>query len=52
MSLAAAVQAGYKDGMIFQTSKALECGATPEEIFEACSVAISMGVLWFGAKLL
>ena len=43
MSLAVAVQAGCKDCMISQTSKALEFGATQAEIFEACSVAISMG---------
>lgn len=43
MSLAVAVQAGCKDCMISQTSKALELGASPAEIFEACSVAISMG---------
>lgn len=43
MSLAVAIQAGCKDCMISQTSKALELGATAEEIFEACSVAISMG---------
>jgi len=42
LSLAAAVQAACK-GMISQTSKALEFGAAPEEIFEACSVAIRMG---------
>lgn len=43
MSLAVAIQAGCKDCMISQTSKALELGATPSEIFETCSVAISMG---------
>ncbi|WP_152004719.1 carboxymuconolactone decarboxylase family protein [Desulfoluna spongiiphila] len=43
MSLAVAVQAGCKDCIISQTSKALELGATPAEIFETCSVAISMG---------
>jgi alkylhydroperoxidase/carboxymuconolactone decarboxylase family protein YurZ len=29
--------------MISQTSNALELGATPTDIFETCSVAISMG---------
>lgn len=43
MSLAVAVQAGCKDCMISQTSKAIELGATPSEIFEVCSVAVSMG---------
>jgi AhpD family alkylhydroperoxidase len=43
MSLAVGVQAGCKDCMISQTSKALDLGATPAEIFETCSVAISMG---------
>jgi AhpD family alkylhydroperoxidase len=43
MSLAVAIQAGCKDCMISQTSKALELGATVEEIFETCSVAICMG---------
>ena len=43
MSLAVAVQAGCKDCMISQTSKALDLGATTAEIFEVCSVAVSMG---------
>ena len=43
MSLAVAIQAGCKDCMISQTSRALELGATTEEIFETCAVAISMG---------
>jgi len=43
MSLAIAIQSGCKDCMISQTSKALELGATPTEIFETCAVAISMG---------
>ena len=43
MSLAVAVQAGCKDCMISQTSRALDLGATADEIFETCSVAISMG---------
>lgn len=43
MSLAVAVQAGCKDCMISQTSKALDLGATSAEIFEVCSVAVSMG---------
>ena len=43
MALAVAIQAGCKDCMISQASKALELGATTEEIFETCSVAISMG---------
>ena len=43
MSLAVAIQAGCKDCMLSQTSKALDLGATPAEIFEVCSVAVSMG---------
>ncbi|KAA6184109.1 carboxymuconolactone decarboxylase family protein [Thiohalocapsa marina] len=43
MSLAVAVQAGCKDCMISQTAKALELGASVEEILETCAVAISMG---------
>jgi AhpD family alkylhydroperoxidase len=43
MSLAVAIQAGCKDCMLSQTSKALDMGATIAEIFEVCSVAISMG---------
>lgn len=43
MSLAVAIQAGCKDCMISQTCRALELGATVEEILETCSVAISMG---------
>jgi AhpD family alkylhydroperoxidase len=43
MSLAVAIQAGCRDCMISQTSKALELGATAEEIWETCAVAVSMG---------
>jgi alkylhydroperoxidase/carboxymuconolactone decarboxylase family protein YurZ len=43
MSLAVTIQAGRKDCMMSQTSRTLELGATAEEIFETCSVAISMG---------
>ncbi len=43
MSLAVSVHAGCRDCMISQTSKALDLGATPAEIFETCSVAVSMG---------
>ena len=43
MSLAVAIQAGCKDCMISQTSKALDLEATIPEIFETCAVAISMG---------
>ncbi|WP_432734924.1 carboxymuconolactone decarboxylase family protein [Maridesulfovibrio sp. FT414] len=43
IALAVAVQAGCRDGMVSQTSKALDAGATVPEIFEACQVAIGMG---------
>ena len=43
MSLAVAIQAGCKDCMLSQTSKALQLGATQAEIYETCAVAISMG---------
>jgi AhpD family alkylhydroperoxidase len=43
MALAVAIQAGCKDCIISQTAKALELGATTEEVFETCAVAISMG---------
>ncbi|QTA84162.1 carboxymuconolactone decarboxylase family protein [Desulfonema magnum] len=43
MSLAIGIQAGCKDCMISQTSKLLDLGATPAEIFEVCAVAVSMG---------
>ena len=52
MSLAVAVQAGCKDCMISQTSKALDLGATPAEIFEVCSVAVSMGGTLAWSKVL
>jgi AhpD family alkylhydroperoxidase len=52
MSLAIAIQAGCKDCMISQTSKALDLGATPAEIFEVCSVAISMGGTLAASKVL
>jgi len=43
MALAIAIQAGCKDCMISQTSRALELGATTAEIFDTCAVAVSMG---------
>ncbi len=43
ISLAIGIQAGCKDCMISQTSKALESGATIAEIFEVCAIAVSMG---------
>jgi AhpD family alkylhydroperoxidase len=43
LSLAIAVQAGCTDCMISQTEKALSLGATVQEIFEVCAVAVSMG---------
>ena len=43
ISLAVGIQAGCRDCIISQTSKALDLGATPAEIFEVCSVAVSMG---------
>lgn len=52
MSLAVGIQAGCKDCIISQTSKALELGATPAEIFEVCSVAISMGGTLAWSKVL
>lgn len=52
MSLAVAIQAGCKDCMLSQTSKALDLGATTAEIFEVCSVAISMGGTLAWSKVL
>jgi AhpD family alkylhydroperoxidase len=52
MSLAVAIQAGCKDCMLSQTSKALDLGATIPEIFEVCSVAISMGGTLAWSKVL
>lgn len=52
MSLAVGIQAGCKDCMLSQTSKALELGATVAEIFETCSVAISMGGTLAWSKVL
>ncbi|TWI72996.1 AhpD family alkylhydroperoxidase [Desulfobotulus alkaliphilus] len=43
ISLAIGIQAGCKDCMISQTSKALDSGATIEEIFEVCAISVSMG---------
>ena len=52
ISLAVAVQAGCRDCMISQTSKGLELGAAPAEIFEVCTVAISMGGTLAWSKVL
>ena len=43
MAVAVAVAAGCKGCILFQTARALELGATPEELLEACAVAISLG---------
>jgi alkylhydroperoxidase/carboxymuconolactone decarboxylase family protein YurZ len=42
----------FRDCIISQTSKALELGATADEIFEACAVAISMGGTLAWSKVL
>ncbi len=52
MSLAIAIQAGCKDCIISQTSHAVELGATSAEIFEVCSVAVSMGGTLAWSKVL
>ncbi|KAB1440793.1 carboxymuconolactone decarboxylase family protein [Pseudodesulfovibrio senegalensis] len=43
MAIAVAVASKCEGCMIFQTDHALEQGATPEEIMEACGVAVSLG---------
>ena len=43
MAVAIAVTQGCRACMLFQTEKALELGAEPMEILEACAVAISLG---------
>jgi len=43
MAVAIAVACGCKACMLYQTELALELGADPEEILEACAVAISLG---------
>ena len=52
ISLAVAVQAGCKDCIISQTSKALSLEASKKEIFETCSVAVSMGGTLAWSKVL
>lgn len=43
MALVGALVHGCRACELFQTEKALEAGATVEEILEACAVAISLG---------
>jgi alkylhydroperoxidase/carboxymuconolactone decarboxylase family protein YurZ len=43
MSLGRGHSSGMQNCMISQTSKALELGATAEELLETCSVVVSMG---------
>lgn len=43
MSLAVALQAGCRECIISQTMHALNLGASLEELFETCGVAVSMG---------
>jgi AhpD family alkylhydroperoxidase len=43
MALSAALVHGCQACELFQTEKALELGASVEEILEACAVAISLG---------
>ena len=43
MALTGALVHGCRACILFQAEKALDDGATVEEIFEACSVAVSLG---------
>jgi AhpD family alkylhydroperoxidase len=43
MALAVALTHGCRGCILFQTEQALSLGASLEEIFEACSVAICLG---------
>lgn len=43
MALSGALVHGCRACILFQTEKALDEGATAEEILEACSVAVSLG---------
>jgi len=43
IAMSGALVHGCRACIVFQTEQALEQGATVEEIFEACSVAISLG---------
>ncbi|THB70620.1 MAG: carboxymuconolactone decarboxylase family protein [Desulfovibrio sp.] len=50
MAIAIAVACGCRACMLFQTERALDLGATAEEILEACSVAISLGGTMAGGE--
>ena len=43
MALAASLVHGCRACMLYQTDMALDQGATVDEIFEACAVAVSLG---------
>lgn len=52
ISLGIAIQAGCRECMISQTSKAIELGASTSEIFQVCSVAVAMGGTLAWSKVL
>jgi AhpD family alkylhydroperoxidase len=43
MALVGALVSGCSGCILFQTEKAIELGATTEEVLESCSVAVSLG---------
>lgn len=51
MAMCAAIVMGCKGCILGQTQKAIEDGATAEEIMEACSVALSLGGTLAGSKI-
>ncbi len=54
MALAVAVQAGCRPCILSQAGRAIKLGATPEQMIEACQVAVSMGgtLAWSHALVL
>ena len=51
MALSIALTHGCRGCILFQTEKALEEGATVEEVLEACSVSISVGGTMAGGEI-
>ncbi|WP_022850697.1 carboxymuconolactone decarboxylase family protein [Limisalsivibrio acetivorans] len=51
MAMVGALAAGCEGCILGQASKAIENGATKEEVLEACSVAFSLGGTMAGSKI-
>jgi len=51
MSMVGAIVSGCEGCIIGQAGKAIDNGATKDEVFEACAVALSLGGTMAGSKI-